>query len=77
MIDLKVFWGFAFRQTDRRTFGVVESLSRLKTDKLNWTFTYRNWRKNKNPKYGDLCQNMMNGTGIGVDLNRYKNFSTS
>ena len=38
MIDLKLFGGFAFRQTDRRTdertnertFAVVESLSRLK-----------------------------------------------
>ena len=34
MIDFKVFWGFAFRRTDKRTdeqtFVIVESLSRLK-----------------------------------------------
>ena len=30
MIDLKLFGGFDFRQTNERTFVVVESLSRLK-----------------------------------------------
>ena len=30
MIDFKLIWGFAFRQTDGQTFAIVESLSRLK-----------------------------------------------
>ena len=30
MIDFELFWGFALGQTDKQTFVIVESLSRLK-----------------------------------------------